>query len=667
VNFLVWLCLILFFVYLGVGFYVITHDPKSALNRIFIAVIMCSAIWAGAYSGIFFINISPQWAWFWFKVSSLGWITLAACLLHFGLVLTGKDRGMKKWTIVLLYLPAVVEIILINTVIVPTQAFDASRFALVELISPQQSWFWTVHTLYYFSYSFIFFIMVVRWARYSSYRREKHQANIIVVAGLVVLCSFVLTYTILPAFGHWVPWLVIVVGLMCAGAIVYAMKKYGLMILSPALVADDLLTRVTDMVLLVDRSGHIAMANNKAADILGYSIDAMQHMPLEKIIPQVERRTLIELSNQVDMNIEMEVDYQTARGELVPVKAYFAAVVDKFRDIVGILVIGQDLRLTRQLEHKIEEMDQVELALRESEAKYRDLFENANDLIYMHDLDGKFLTVNKATENLLGYSSSELVQFNTLDTVAPDQLGTVIETFNHNKNQYNPVYYEVSVINRYGERYELDVNRRQIYENGNLIYQCVARDVTERKRMEEKLKFLSMHDSLTGLYNRAYFSEELSRLESGRCDPVGIIVCDLDDLKKTNDSIGHDAGDEMIITAVRLIQSCFRTNDVIARIGGDEFAIVLPYSDEDVCTHLVAKMKSAVEEHNKISPHIIGVSAGFAVRLSTLQKLDEVLKQADQAMYVDKAARKKAVGSLTVSLPQVQSPGMGKQQGSLRT
>jgi diguanylate cyclase (GGDEF)-like protein/PAS domain S-box-containing protein len=637
----------LLFVYLGVGFYVITHDPKSALNRIFLALIMCSAIWAGAYGGMFIMNISPQWAWFWFKVSSLGWTTLAACLLHFGLVLTGKDRGMKKWMIALLYLPAVVEIILINTVIVPTQAFDASRFTMVELISPQQSWFWTVHTLYYFSYSIIFFIMVARWARHSSYRREKRQANIIVVSGLVVLCSVVLTYTILPAFGQWVPWLVMVVGLMWAGAIVYAMKKYGLMILSPALVADDILARVTDMVLLVDRSGHIILANTKAADILGYSVDEMKDMPLKKIIPQVERRTIIELSNQIDMNIEMEVDYQTARADSVPVKAYFAAVVDKFRDIVGILVIGQDLRLTRQLEQRIEEKDRVELALRKSEAKYRDLFENANDLIYTHDLDGKFLSVNKATEKLLGYSGSELVHFNTLDVVVPDQRQIVIKLFNQNKDEQQPIYYEVSVVNTRGERYELDISRRLIYEDSDLAtYQCIARDVTERKRMEEKLKYLSMHDSLTGLYNRAYFSEELSRLESGRCDPVGIIVCDLDDLKKANDSIGHDAGDEMINTVVRLIQSCFRTNDVIARIGGDEFAIVLPYSDEAVCTYLVAKMKSAVEEHNKISPHIIGVSAGFAVRLSTLQKLDEVLKQADHAMYVDKAARKKAVGSL---------------------
>jgi len=631
---------------------VITHDPKSALNRMFLAVIMCSAIWAGAYGGMFVMNISPQWAWFWYKVSSVGWITLAACLLHFGLVLTGKARGMKKWTIVLLYLPAVVEIILINTVIVPAQAFDASRFAMVELISPQQSWFWTVHTLYYFSYSFIFFIMVVRWARYSRYRREKRQANIIVVACLVVLCSVVLTYTILPAFGHWVPWLVMVVELMWAGAIVYAMKKYGLMILSPALVADDILARVTDMVLLVDRSGYIMMANNKAADILGYRVDEMKDMSLGKIIPQVERRTLIELSNQINMNIEMEVDYQTARGELVPVKAYFAAVVDKFRDIVGILVIGQDLRLTRQFEHKIEEMDRAELALRESEAKHRDLFENANDVIYTHGVDGKLLSVNKAAEKIFGFSRNDMANYTAMDFVVPEQRRAVIELFNQNKDQLQPVYYELSVVNTRGERYELNVSTRLIFENSNVaVYQCIARDATERKRMEEKLKFLSMHDSLTGLYNRAYFSEELSRLESGRCDPVGIIVCDLDDLKKTNDSIGHGAGDEMIITAVRLIQSCFRTNDVIARIGGDEFAIVLSYSDEDVCISLVAKMKSTVEEYNTINPHIIGISAGFAVRLSMLQKLDGVLRLADQAMYVDKAARKKAVGSLTASLP----------------
>ena len=652
VSLLLSVCLLLFFSYLALGFYAISREPKSALNRIFFALTMSLAIWIGAYFCVFTMNISAQWIWFWFKVSSLGWISLAPFCLHFGLALTGKDHRMQKWMIALLYVPAVVEIILINTVILPAQTFNTSSFTMIGFISPQQSWFWIIHSFYYFLYSITMFIMVVKWGNHSSSLREKRLARIIVVSGLAVLCSAILDSLILPLFDLSLPLMMMIVGLIWAGAILYAMKKYKLMGITSALVIDDILARVTDMVLLVDPSGHITMANNKAAHILGYSVDEMKDMHLGKIIPQVKRRTIIELSNQIDMNLEMEFDYQTARGQLVPVKAYFAAVVDKFRDIVGILVIGQDLRLTRQLEQRIEEKDRVELALRASEAKYRDLFENANDVIYTHGVDGKLLSVNKATEKLFGFSRNDIANYTAMDFLIPEQHQAVIELFNQNKDHLQPVYYELSVVNTRGERYELDVSRRLIFENSNVAeYQCIARDVTERKRMEEKLKYLSMHDSLTGLYNRAYFSEELSRLESGRCDPVGIIVCDLDDLKKTNDSIGHDAGDEMINTVVRLIQSCFRTNDVIARIGGDEFAIVLPNSDEDVCTYLVAKMKSAMAEHNKISPHIIGVSAGFAIRLSTLQKLDEVLKQADYAMYVDKAARKKTVGSLTVSLP----------------
>ena len=639
-NLTLMICFLLFFIYLGLGSYTISRNPKSALNRIFLAMTLSSAIWVGAYGCVFITDLSDQWILFWLKVSSLGWISLAVLVMHFALVLTGRDKFMEQWKLVLLYLPAVVDILLILTVIQPDSLIDSRKFIATGLINIRQHWFWFFHFLYFCSYSIAMFIMVAQWGRNSNFAREKKQARIIVGSELLVLFILLIEYIIFPYFGFSLPWMVMLVGLIWAGAILYAITKYKLMDLYNMLSLNDILTQVTDMVLFLDRTGHVTLANKKAYEILGYSKNELLHMPVMKIIPDEELRR-IAISNRGELIVEREVYCQTARNELIPIKAYFASIVDNLQDIIGILVIGQDLRLTKQLEYKIEEKNRVELALRESEAKFRNIYENAHDLIYMHDSDGRYLSVNKAVEKLLGYSEDELTHMNSLHFVVPEQRQKVIDMFSQQIMENQPAYYEVTIMNRQGKKFDLDVSRQLIFETPEaVIYQCIARDVTERKQMEEKLIYLSMHDAMTGLYNRAYFTEELKRLESGRFEPVSIILCDLDYLKNVNDNYGHTAGDEMIIAAAHLIKSCFRYNDVVARFGGDEFAIVVPGSSETICRSLVDKIRNAVAEHNQVSPFSIGISIGFAVRSSIQYSVKDVLKQADQAMYADKASRR---------------------------
>lgn len=637
-NITFFISFILFFAYLGLGIYTISREPKSDLNRTFFAMIASSILWIGSYSTIFTIDLSEQWIWFWFKISSIGWISLPALYLHFALVLTGKAKSMEKWKFALLYLPAAAEIILIFTVIYPASFADISNFIMTGFISPRHQWFWLLHTPYYYVYSLLMFILVAKWGQDSVFHREKRQAEIIIWSGLLVVFCFLLEYTILPYFGYSLPLLVTLAGLVWFVAILYAITKYKLMDIFNVLALDDILSRSTDIILLLNRSGNIIMANNKAIEAFGYPMKELQNLSLIKIIPDDELRNI---AHQDGLTMEREVFMHTARGKLIPAKAYFTYITDRFHDILGILVIAQDLRTTKQLEQKIEEMKQVELALRESEAKYRNIFENAYDLIYMHDVNGRYISVNKATEKLLGYCQDELIHMNALHFVVPEQRQNVIDLFQEKRTEHQLVYYEVTIINRYGEKFDLNVSRQLIFETSEAtVYQCIARDITERKQMEEKLKYLSMHDSMTGLYNRAYFTEELKRMESGRFEPSSIILCDLDYLKNVNDRYGHAAGDEMIITAARLIKTCFRSNDVVARFGGDEFAIIIPKSNETICINLVEKIRIAVAEHNKTSHFTISISIGHATRTSVEQTMQEVLQQADNAMYADKAQRR---------------------------
>lgn len=627
---------ILFIAYLALGIYTISRNPRSGLNRVFLALIACTVLWLGADIVLFASNYE---SWFWFKVASIGWISLPLFCVYFALVLTGRMYSLAKWKTLLLAFPTVLEIILMFTVVQPPILADISRYFLTDYVASRSEWFWYLHVPYYLIYSIMTLIIVARWGHDSVFRREKRQAGTIFWFSLMLLISFLLQYSVLPVFGLVLPWLVIFAGLVWLIAILFAINKYKLMDLHNILDLEDILFRSTDIIMVINRSNNIALANNKALEILAYSLKELQTLPLNKIIPAAETDSLLQLH---DSTMESEVRMQTSRGELVPVKIYCTPIVDRFLDIHGILLIGQDLRLPKQLEEKIEKMQQVESALRESEAKYRNIFENAYDLIYMHDVNGRYISVNRATEKLLGYSQEELSHMNALSFVVREQRQNIIDLFQEKMSEHQPVYYEVTVINRNGIEYHLNVSRQLIFETPEAtVYQCIARDITDRKQMEERLEYLSMHDSMTDLYNRAYFTEELKRMESGRFEPSSIIICDLDYLKSVNDNYGHVAGDEMIVTAARLIKSCFRCNDVVARFGGDEFAIVIPKGNETICLNLVEKIQTAIAQHNQTSPFPISISIGYATRTSFHQTMQDVLQQADQAMYADKARRKK--------------------------
>ncbi|MFH2040674.1 MAG: sensor domain-containing diguanylate cyclase, partial [Chloroflexota bacterium] len=166
-------------------------------------------------------------------------------------------------------------------------------------------------------------------------------------------------------------------------------------------------------------------------------------------------------------------------------------------------------------------------------------------------------------------------------------------------------------------------------------------DITERRKNELKLTYLSTHDGLTGLYNRAYFDDALKRLERGRQFPVSIIMSDVDDLKVTNDQKGHIAGDEVLKQTSRVLLASFRSEDIVARIGGDEFAILMPATSTEIAEKAILRIRDNIQISNSDpSTAMICLSMGT----STLEQpgsLEETLKQADASMYLDKQKKGK--------------------------
>ncbi len=177
-------------------------------------------------------------------------------------------------------------------------------------------------------------------------------------------------------------------------------------------------------------------------------------------------------------------------------------------------------------------------------------------------------------------------------------------------------------------------------ENEALV---MVRDVTERKRAEMRLEFVSSHDALSGLHNRAYFESEFARLErAGGPFPVSVVMVDVDGLKALNDTQGHVAGDALLRRTATVLVSTFRSGDVVSRIGGDEFAVLLPGADASVGEKALERLRKKLAIHN--SEHR-GIPLSFSMGVATGGEgcqLAEIMREADNRMYQDKQAKKAA-------------------------
>lgn len=186
----------------------------------------------------------------------------------------------------------------------------------------------------------------------------------------------------------------------------------------------------------------------------------------------------------------------------------------------------------------------------------------------------------------------------------------------------------------------------------------VVNDITERKKYEEQLEYLSTHDQLTGLYNRAFFDRLLYDNSWNISYPVTIIAADLDGLKLINDTLGHDRGNQMLVTCANTIKQALRKTDILARVGGDEFAVLLNNTGEDVGQLVIDRIKNSLEVYNQGNSEFpLSVSLGIATLKQSGMTLVDLYREADDLMYIDKlhtgaGAKSQIINSLMAALEE---------------
>jgi diguanylate cyclase (GGDEF)-like protein/PAS domain S-box-containing protein len=280
---------------------------------------------------------------------------------------------------------------------------------------------------------------------------------------------------------------------------------------------------------------------------------------------------------------------------------------------------------------------------------------------------GEILEVNEAYLKMLGYERSELIGKSVLEIVAPGHRKRVW----HNILTGHEGPYEVVALKKDGTSIDVEVRGRAFAYGGRTVRVTAVRDVTERKAFERRLEYQAFRDPLTGLPNRALFMDRLghalARAKRGE-DEVAILFMDLDDFKVVNDSLGHEAGDRLLIEVSGRLGACLRSQDTLARFGGDEFAVVLegitnPRDVASVAERIAAEFRKPFEVAGRqvFVSTSIGVSLGAAGRTGP----EEMVRDADTAMY---RAKGRGGADYRVFEPRMHAEAMRRleQEGDLR-
>ena len=275
-----------------------------------------------------------------------------------------------------------------------------------------------------------------------------------------------------------------------------------------------------------------------------------------------------------------------------------------------------------------------------SKERLEKILEKTPDGYWMINKYAYITDVNESYANMVGYTQRELMGMHISELeIIDDKEDIDKRMLKIQKEEY--AKFETKHKKKDGKIIDIEVSALYL-ELEEPYYVVFMRDITTRKKEEDFMRYLSYHDQMTDLYNRAYFEKEMERLNHSRRLPISIVIGDLDGLKTINDNLGHAKGDEYIIIVAEILQSITRKEDIVARLGGDEFGILLPETDaketELICNRIKDKCRTYTEENNlKID---LSISLGYKVINKTYEELFEAKRIADKNMYKDKNNKK---------------------------
>jgi diguanylate cyclase (GGDEF)-like protein/PAS domain S-box-containing protein len=311
-------------------------------------------------------------------------------------------------------------------------------------------------------------------------------------------------------------------------------------------------------------------------------------------------------------------------------------------------IINRKLRSIKEREKLRKDLK----TLKTSEGHFRKLVESSPDILFIYSLKPEkgFRYVSPSVEKILGYPGGYFIKNDgaVYEVVHPDDQKAFEKVTMQKIDFKNPI--EVRLVSKKGRVVWYEAMITPVYDRHGrlLLINGIMRDINKKKREEERLTYLSFHDSLTEVYNRAYYMEEVKRLDTFRQLPLSVIIADVNGLKLVNDAFGHDEGDRLLKSCTEVLKKCCRADDIVARFGGDEFTMLLPRTGEKDVSILFKRIKkfSANTMGNKIP---LSVSIGKATKTNPDQDFKGVIKKAEDDMYKNKLVESKSIITSIIS------------------
>jgi diguanylate cyclase (GGDEF)-like protein/PAS domain S-box-containing protein len=334
--------------------------------------------------------------------------------------------------------------------------------------------------------------------------------------------------------------------------------------------------------------------------------------------------------------------------EIGKISSAFNTMADKMYQLIHYLEI--------RVKERTSELEQANDALSKTKEELYLILDSTAEGIFGIDLEGKCTFCNNSCIYLLGYEKQsdllgrrmhELVQNQPLSgKLIPFEESKTYRTLTTGEKAHisDDVYWRAD-----GTSIDVEYYSYPQYKEDQIIGAVITfMDITERNKTEAQIRYLSCHDTLTGLMNRSYLEEALIMNDKEEKLPISIIFADLNGLKLVNDVFGHATGDNLIKRAGNILKKSCRTTDIIARVGGDEFIILMPKTNSDKAQQIVDRIKLELmkETVNEVQ---CSMALGFDTKTNTYQDIEKIMVNAESEMYKEKLNLRKSFAQDTIS------------------
>ena len=388
--------------------------------------------------------------------------------------------------------------------------------------------------------------------------------------------------------------------------------------------------------------------NQKFCDMLGYSKEELTGFKAGEITykedSQLEQLNIARIRNKEVESYTMDKRYIKKDGTLIWCNLTISTLTFGVGSLFFYLGVIID----------ISERKLAELHLAENEARLRAITDVAQDAILVMNPSGYITFWNPAAERIFGYSITDIVSKKFHDLVAPTQY---IEAHNEAFASFKQNGFGMAIgktldfqaIRQDRKLIDVQLSLSSLNIDGEWHSVGIVRDITEKKRAEENIVYLSYHDYLTELYNRRFFEEELIRLDTERNYPLTIVMGDVNNLKMFNDSLGHQVGDDILRKVAKVFKKAFRSDDIIARLGGDEFVVLLPKTDAIEVEKIIERFRNELAKES-VGNIGFSVSIGYDIKTKKDQDVQTLLKNAENFMYQHKMYDSASLKNRTIEL-----------------